>query len=247
MNILITAGGTSEPVDNVRSITNTGTGRLGSLIAEAFAEQGDQVYYLCDPRAVRPQAQGIEIQTARSTTGVLEAMTALLQHHTIDAIIHSMAVSDYRPQGVCTVDALGAALQPLLAEDRPLPEALLEALSRAAGARAGKISSQLDHPLVLLEKTPKILPLLRDLAPNAVLVGFKLLSGVSHEELMEVAKALLQKNRCDFVLANDSTQIEGDSHLGYLLRADGQVSSYPTKQAIAAGIAAAVKERRTHT
>ena len=36
INILITAGGTSEPIDSVRSISNTATGRLGSLIADAF-------------------------------------------------------------------------------------------------------------------------------------------------------------------------------------------------------------------
>ena len=36
-NILITSGGTSEPIDRIRSITNTSTGTLGSLIAKAFS------------------------------------------------------------------------------------------------------------------------------------------------------------------------------------------------------------------
>ena len=38
MNIIVTAGGTSEPIDNVRRIANTGTGRLGSLVADELAE-----------------------------------------------------------------------------------------------------------------------------------------------------------------------------------------------------------------
>lgn len=37
MRVLITAGGTSEKIDNVRSITNHSTGRLGCLIAEKFS------------------------------------------------------------------------------------------------------------------------------------------------------------------------------------------------------------------
>ncbi|MFO7160860.1 MAG: phosphopantothenoylcysteine decarboxylase, partial [[Clostridium] cellulosi] len=36
MNVLITAGGTTENIDPVRKIKNTATGRLGSLIAEEF-------------------------------------------------------------------------------------------------------------------------------------------------------------------------------------------------------------------
>ena len=36
--ILITAGGTSEPIDNIRSITNTGTGALGSLSLRPWEE-----------------------------------------------------------------------------------------------------------------------------------------------------------------------------------------------------------------
>ena len=47
MNILITAGGTTETIDGVRSITNTGTGRLGSLIADEFEKSPmiNNIYY----------------------------------------------------------------------------------------------------------------------------------------------------------------------------------------------------------
>ena len=46
--VLVTAGGTSEPIDNIRSITNTGTGALGSLIADAFAKdpQVERIVYV---------------------------------------------------------------------------------------------------------------------------------------------------------------------------------------------------------
>ena len=40
MRILITAGGTSEKIDSVRSITNHSTGSLGKAIAEELLEKG---------------------------------------------------------------------------------------------------------------------------------------------------------------------------------------------------------------
>ena len=41
LNIVITAGGTSEPIDNVRKITNSSTGKLGAVIAEELLKRED--------------------------------------------------------------------------------------------------------------------------------------------------------------------------------------------------------------
>ena len=47
MKIIITAGGTSERIDDVRTITNSSTGRLGYAIGRAFAEKhGDKIEIL---------------------------------------------------------------------------------------------------------------------------------------------------------------------------------------------------------
>jgi phosphopantothenoylcysteine synthetase/decarboxylase len=43
MKVLVTAGGTSEPIDGVRRITNTSTGATGGVIARAFAARGHDV------------------------------------------------------------------------------------------------------------------------------------------------------------------------------------------------------------
>ena len=50
MKIVITAGGTSEKIDDVRTITNSSTGRLGYAVGTAFlqqyADELEAVYYL---------------------------------------------------------------------------------------------------------------------------------------------------------------------------------------------------------
>ena len=55
MNILITSGGTSEKIDQVRSITNHSTGQLGKIISKRFLEAGFSVTLVTTPTAVQPK------------------------------------------------------------------------------------------------------------------------------------------------------------------------------------------------
>lgn len=56
MKIVITAGGTSEYIDKVRKITNSGTGKLGSMIANELVsnENINEIFYIHTPNAVTP-------------------------------------------------------------------------------------------------------------------------------------------------------------------------------------------------
>jgi|688.fasta_scaffold257085_2 phosphopantothenoylcysteine synthetase/decarboxylase len=72
----------------------------------------------------------------------------------------------------------------------------------------GKISSDKDELVIRLRKNPKLLTSLReDLGESTILVGFKLLSGVSHEQLIEVARNQVMRCKCDFTVANDAARI----------------------------------------
>ena len=73
--LLITAGGTAEKIDQVRSITNHSTGQLGSLIAEAFLAHGYQVDYLTTPTALRPVNQdGLALHFMQDTKELDETL-----------------------------------------------------------------------------------------------------------------------------------------------------------------------------
>jgi phosphopantothenate-cysteine ligase len=109
--------------------------------------------------------------------------------------------------------------------------------------RSKKISSALPELTVTLEPSPKIIALFRGLAPETCLVGFKLLDGSTKDELFASATRILRDNNCSFVLANDSRDICGDDHIGYLLDSRGvDHAPFNTKQEIADGIYKAVKE-----
>ena len=224
MNILITAGGTQEPIDSVRSITNHATGKLGAMIADAFGDCNEvsQVVYVCGKTAVLPETGKAKIVRVGSTADLEQALGQQLMKVQPKVIVHCMAVSDYRVRQVTTV----SDLQQVNCD--------LAQLNRLDSG--GKISSSMEDLAILLEKTPKVIAMLRGLAPESVIVGFKLLDNVSEGELLATAKELLEANDCDFVLANDMKTVCSPVHCGYLLSAAGDYDYYEGKVAISEGI-----------
>lgn len=95
--ILVTAGGTIEPIDPVRYIANRSTGRMGYAIAEAAAAKGAEVVLVSGPTNLAEPAdvRVVKISTAREMQQAVEAEFA-----TTDAVIMSAAVADYRPETV---------------------------------------------------------------------------------------------------------------------------------------------------
>lgn len=243
MNILITAGGTTETIDGVRSITNTGTGRLGSLIADEFEKSPmiNNIYYICAENSFEPAAKKAKIITIESVADLETAVINLFQNEKIDAVIHSMAVSDYRVKSVADISSVSRSLNKADCINNFSIEQAFDENNLIKQNK--KISSSIESPIILLEKTPKILPMFKKLSPETILVGFKLLNNIDLNTLFNVAESLMNNNNCDFVLANDAVNIKSDIHKGFLLRKDGRKSEFSTKQEIAKGIVSAVMER----
>lgn len=231
MNIVITSGGTSEKIDDVREITNFSTGRLGMEIARAFLDSNnsnlEKIYYLCDKRTVAPEDSKIEVVRVSGVQGLLDGLKNLLTTKKIDAVIHAMAVSDYAVGSVTTLTAIKN------------PGCMVDDVNRCDG----KISSEIDDLVILLKRTPKVIGEIKKLSKDTILVGFKLLTNVDKDVLIDTAGKLLQKNGCDMVLANDLTEIYGDKHGGYLLFPNGQYIRLETKKEIAQAIADQIEQR----
>ncbi len=92
--IVVTAGGTREPVDPVRYIGNRSSGKMGNALAEAARDRGAIVSLITT--AGPPAAAGIEVtpvETAKEMEGAVKKATAAA-----DALIMAAAVADYRPK-----------------------------------------------------------------------------------------------------------------------------------------------------
>ncbi|MPM94530.1 hypothetical protein SDC9_141676 [bioreactor metagenome] len=251
MKLLITAGGTREKIDDVRHITNKSTGTLGCAIAEAFLrrEETQRIFYVCGMGAKAPALGGrVEILRISDTDELRETVGEILGGNRMDGIIHSMAVSDYTVDAALSVSALCRELAGRLSGvERSAPElslrleeAMTACLQEAGRVQHSKISSDADRLMLALKRTPKIIGIFKQLQPEAVLLGFKLLSNVGPKALLQAGEELMRRNRCDLVFANDLAEISPASHSGYLLRADGSHRKIEGRQAVADALADAV-------
>lgn len=217
MKILVTSGGTSEAIDRVRSITNHSTGRLGLVITEALIKAGHEVCLITTSQAVKPASHpNLKIIEIKNTLDLLEEMRNLVKDYQV--LIHSMAVSDYTPVYMTSIDVAKTS--------QDLSEFLTKQNTES------KISSKEDAQILFLKKNPKIISLIKEWNPKIHLIGFKLLVDVTKDHLIDVARESLNKNRADIIVANDLTQINSEQHLAYLVEKNDYQTAY-SKQEIA--------------
>lgn len=92
----------------------------------------------------------------------------------------------------------------------------------------GKVSSDQDKIAFELSKLPKLINKVKEWHPDCIQVGFKLLSNVSEDLLVETAIKAGTKAGSDFTIANDLETIKNGRHSVYLVdHSDGSVTQYP--------------------
>nr|BBH94078.1 phosphopantothenoylcysteine decarboxylase [Thermogemmatispora argillosa] len=92
--VVVTAGGTREPLDPVRFLGNRSSGKMGfALAAEALA-RGAQVRLISAPTALTPP-YGAEFEEVETTLQMLEAVRSAVA--TADVLVMNAAVADFRP------------------------------------------------------------------------------------------------------------------------------------------------------
>ncbi len=92
--IVVTAGGTQEPIDPVRYIGNHSSGKMGYAIAEASRDRGATVSLITAPTSL-PEPVGIEVTHIQTAAQMKEAVAKAVAQ--ADALIMASAVADYQP------------------------------------------------------------------------------------------------------------------------------------------------------
>jgi phosphopantothenoylcysteine decarboxylase/phosphopantothenate--cysteine ligase len=95
--VVISAGGTQEPLDPVRVLTNRSSGKQGYALAQAALDAGAQVTLVTTPTALTPPigARVVHVETAKQ---MLESVLA--ESAKADALVMAAAVADFRPKKV---------------------------------------------------------------------------------------------------------------------------------------------------
>ena len=175
-SIVITAGGTREPIDPVRFIGNRSTGRMGVALAEAALARGARVTLIAAAIEV-PLPEAAEVVRVESTAELRDALATAMRPTdaaTPDALVMAAAVADFTP--AAPADRKIARADGLTLELRPTPDLIAEIGAAAAdAARAG--------------------------SPAPVLVGFAAETGS-----LDRAAAKLAAKNVDVLVANDVSE-----------------------------------------
>jgi phosphopantothenate---cysteine ligase (CTP) len=202
--VVITSGGTTEMIDNVRCMSNISTGQTGATIAEMFLANGWEVIYIYGIGASIPNTE-VMYTTSRvgqlklhKVKSAMDAHAEIMSHvKYADAVIHAMAVSDF------TFD---------LSDDVKLDS------SDAYGF--------IEYLKKTIRPNVKILPMIKSANPNAYVMGFKYTVGKTQEEQIAIAKAQNLTNSIDATFVNDDVMMrENGSRCGILVTKNNGESS----------------------
>lgn len=209
MKVLISSGGTEQPVDGIRSLTNTSTGKTGLAISQYFSDQGADVTLLRHKRTLAAPPEIVQY-FFNTYDDLYQSLKRLLESEYFDAVIHLAAVSDYR---VVSIEADG----------HPFPV-----------GGPGKIESSREL-VIRLEPTEKIIRKLKDWSLNkqSIVFGFKLTQSADSAEIHRRIGQLFDGGGVDYVVHNDTVNISDEIHHAELWSPAGMLKHSETKGELA--------------
>lgn len=197
--MLVTAGGTREPIDPVRFIGNRSSGKQGYALARVAAQRGADVTLIAGHTAGLIDPAGVEVVQVSSAHQLADAVSK----HAPDAHVLAMAaaVADFRPAQVSTAKIKKGAEEPLGIE-----------LVRNDDVLTAAVRARADGQL-----------------PNMrAIVGFAAETGDANGDVLFHARAKLRRKGCDLLVVNavgEGKAFEVDNNDGWLLASDGTESA----------------------
>jgi phosphopantothenoylcysteine decarboxylase/phosphopantothenate--cysteine ligase len=193
--ILVTAGGTREPIDPVRFIGNRSSGKQGYAVARVAAQRGADVTLIAGNTAGLADPAGVDVVHITSAAQLRDAVSK----HAPDAhvLVMAAAVADFRPAHCATSKIKKGAAEPITIE-----------LVRNDDVLAGAVRARADGQL----------PDMR------AIVGFAAETGDANGDVLFHARAKLRRKGCDLLVVNavgDGKAFEVDNNDGWLLASDG--------------------------
>ncbi|MFF0813890.1 bifunctional phosphopantothenoylcysteine decarboxylase/phosphopantothenate--cysteine ligase CoaBC [Rhodococcus sp. NPDC003318] len=193
--IVVSAGGTREPLDPVRFLGNRSSGKQGYAIARLAAQRGARVTLIAGYTAELPDPAAVDVirvKTAQEMKVVVDKAAT-----SADAVVMSAAVADFRPSTVAAAKIKKGADEP---DSIPL--------TRNDDILAGLVQARRDG----------------DLPAGLRIVGFAAETGDADGDVLTHARAKFARKGCDLLVVNavgEGKAFEVDSNDGWLLGTDG--------------------------
>jgi phosphopantothenoylcysteine decarboxylase/phosphopantothenate--cysteine ligase len=207
--VLVTAGGTREPIDPVRFIGNYSSGKMGFALAAAAADRGAQVVLVTT--ASHPAHRGVDVHPVETA----DEMLADLRQHLPSAhlLVMAAAVADFRPAQPADHKIRREETPRLELELVPVPDLLAELAREPSAAKVFKVgfaaeSSELDARAVAKMKRKGLQAIVaNDISRHDIAFGSDYNAGVmlfedgSREELGRMTKREMADRILDLIVS----------------------------------------------
>jgi phosphopantothenoylcysteine decarboxylase / phosphopantothenate---cysteine ligase len=229
--VLISAGGTREPIDPVRFLGNRSSGKQGYALAAVAAARGAEVT-LISANVALPVPDGVAVVPVNTALELSEAVTKAAEES--DVVVMAAAVADFRPAHYADVKIKKDHhhVEPVSASHDEVPD---DAVPEA----------DLPAPTIELVRNPDVLAGLvqsRGLTSSPLIIGFAAETGDAEHSVLDYARAKLSRKGCDVLVANEvgAERVFGqDTNTVHILRrgVDAVVQAGPApKDAVAATV-----------
>ncbi len=216
--VIVTAGGTQEPIDPVRYISNRSSGKMGYSIATEARDRGAHVILISGPVAL-PAPYGVELRYVNTAIQMRDAVYDLITD--ADVLVMSAAVADFCPAN-------------------PMKHKIKKSSHETSGHESAETFS---IPLV---QSPDILGELADTREDStrrtqrplIRVGF----AAETDNIVSNARSKMSRKRVDLLVANDVTRLDSgfgtDTNKVFIFHANGVMEDMPvmTKSGVAVAI-----------
>jgi phosphopantothenoylcysteine decarboxylase/phosphopantothenate--cysteine ligase len=176
--VVISAGGTREPLDPVRFLGNRSSGKQGYALSEVAAARGAEVT-LISANVTLPVPQAVRLVLVQTAVELGEAVAKAAQD--ADVVVMAAAVADYRPAHYTDVK-----------------------IKKTHDDSA--VDGDQSAPTIQLVRNPDILAELvasRGSATSPVIVGFAAETGDGKHSVLDLAQEKLVRKGCDVLVANE--------------------------------------------
>ena len=255
--VLMTAGGTREPIDDVRHISNVASGQLPAAMAECWLGLGATVHYVHGPGAHVPGVLRLSVPVRHAD---LEVMLDAARAEALERRAN-IAAGELVCYPIRTAADAARVVREVAAAQQPTVAACAMAVADFAPVpMAGKLSSRPKGPTgspaeagetlhIALEPTQKVIDQVLQASPGTALLGFKLLSGADEAAHQLAARHLARRSGARWVFGNDMSDYRRGVRRGVLRGPQGQVlvalgdAQGLSVQALAAALVSAVEAR----
>ncbi|MEJ2580006.1 MAG: bifunctional phosphopantothenoylcysteine decarboxylase/phosphopantothenate--cysteine ligase CoaBC, partial [Kineosporiaceae bacterium] len=206
LRVVVSAGGTREPLDPVRYLGNRSSGRQGVALAATAAARGARVLLVAANIEV-PVPSGVEVTTVGTARELAEAVFDAAR--TADVVVMAAAVADFRPAEVATYKIKKPDVEDDIRFGRD-PE-------QSSGQDPGQGPGEVDGagPVLRLVRNPDVLrALVTARRPGQFLVGFAAETGDDEADVLTHARRKRERKGCDLLVVNDVSGGRVRTHRG---------------------------------